>query len=99
MSHSIGGKVLTAVAVLLIAIVGFVALRANAQVSREYKNLQAKREEVSQEIQAMNARLSELRENQTRFREDPEFVAHLARQEKYTCPGEIVFKFPVPADD
>ncbi len=98
MSQTVGGKVFVFVAVIVIAIMGFFAYRMNASAAREYKKLQSQREEVTQEIKAKNLQLAELIENQNRFREDREFVAHLARQEHYTCPGEIVYKFPIPEE-
>jgi cell division protein FtsB len=46
----------------------------------------------------MQQQLAALERQQARFRDDPEFVEHVARQNRRARPGEIVFIFDMPAD-
>ena len=44
-------------------------------------------------IEAKRAEIAKLINNQRRFRTDPDFVEHIARQNHRVFPGELVFMF------
>jgi cell division protein FtsB len=46
----------------------------------------------------MQQQLAAVERQQTRFRDDPDFVEHVARQNRRARPGEIVFIFDVPVE-
>ena len=52
----------------------------------ENNNLSARIEEKQREI-------AELKDYQRRFNTDPDFVEHIARQNRQVYPGELVFVF------
>lgn len=49
--------------------------------------------ELSERIERKRAEISRLVDNQRRFRTDPDFVEHIARQNRRVFPGELVFIF------
>ncbi len=57
------------------------------------RGLEKQRQQVLAEIDAKNREIAQLRENQRRFREDPDFVEAIARQNHRVYPGEVVFVF------
>ena len=60
--------------------------------------LGARRAELERENLAQQQTLADLQRMQGRFRDDPEFVEHVARQNRRARPGEVVFLFDVPAE-
>lgn len=60
------------------------------------RGLEKQRQQVLAEIEAKNREIAQLRENQRRFREDPDFVESIARQNHRVYPGEVVFVFETP---
>ncbi|MBP5791269.1 MAG: septum formation initiator family protein [Kiritimatiellae bacterium] len=75
---------------LAILVGGTVMLWPNYMRSRSLREKDAK---LNEEIAAMRRKIAELRDNQTRFKTDREFVEMIARQNRRVFPGEIVFIF------
>lgn len=48
---------------------------------------------LAEKIEAKRREIDRLVENQRRFRTDPEFVEHIARQNRRVFPGELLFLF------
>ncbi len=65
---------------------------------RNYRMLANRRAALESENLAMQQQLAALERQQARFRDDPEFVEHVARQNRRARPGEIVFIFDMPAE-
>jgi cell division protein FtsB len=83
----------TAMVIIIIAGVAMVQPRI-----RTGRMLGARRAALERENTAMQQQLAALERQQARFRDDPEFVEHVARQNRRARPGEIVFIFDMPAD-
>ena len=49
--------------------------------------------ELSEKITHKRAEIAKLIENQKRFKTDPDFIEHIARQNRRVFPGELVFIF------
>ena len=49
--------------------------------------------ELTDRIEAKRAEIAKLIDNQRRFKTDPDFVEHIARQNHRVFPGELVFMF------
>jgi cell division protein FtsB len=49
--------------------------------------------DLSDRIEAKRAEIAKLLDNQRRFKTDPDFVEHIARQNHRLFPGELVFLF------
>ena len=60
---------------------------------RRGQDLRRADEDLSARIEAKRAEISKLIENQKRFKTDPDFVEHIARQNHRVFPGELVFLF------
>ncbi|MEI7899301.1 MAG: septum formation initiator family protein [bacterium] len=63
----------------------------------QMSHLEHQRNELLRKIDHKNNEIKLLKEKQQRFKADPEFVEHIARQNKRVRPGELVFIFD--ADD
>jgi cell division protein FtsB len=57
------------------------------------QQLQRQDEELAQRIESKRKEIASLVECQRRFRTDPDFVEHIARQSRRVFPGELVFVF------
>ncbi len=55
--------------------------------------LKEQRLELEARIRAKKAEIAQLKDNQRRFRTDPDFVEAIARQNRRVFPGELVFIF------
>ena len=60
---------------------------------RRAESLKRQNTELQQTIDRKKKEIAELRENQRRFRTDPDFVELIARQNRRVFPGELVFTF------
>lgn len=60
---------------------------------RRGQSLKRQDAELSERIKAKRSEISKLLDNQRRFRTDPDFVEHIARQNRRVFPGELVFVF------
>lgn len=83
-------RVFTVTLALAILVGGIVMLWPDYMRSRSLRERDAK---LSAEIEAKRREIAHLRENQTRFKTDREFVENIARQNHRVFPGEIVFLF------
>ena len=83
-------KTLTGCILLLIVIGGLVMMYPNY---RRPESLKRQNTELQQTIDRKKKEIAELRENQRRFRTDPDFVELIARQNRRVFPGEVVFTF------
>lgn len=52
-----------------------------------------KRAELEQSAFQKQKAIDDLKRKQLRFQEDPEFVEHIARQNRRVRPGEVIFIF------
>lgn len=93
MENSIGKKVTTVVTVVISAVLIFCAIQSNVPCLEKYEHLLVQHEELLKSNTDLRLKLDELREKQTRFAEDPEFVADVARENGYMYQGEIVFTY------
>ncbi len=98
MTSSIGSRILTGVAVVVIILTTVCAVRFNCPQYRAYKEAMAHRARLQAANAASNEELATLRSNQERFVNDEEFVMRVARQNHKLCPGETLFIFPTPDD-
>ena len=83
-------KTLTGCILLLIVVGGLVMMYPDY---RRAESLKRKNAELQQTIDRKKAEIDELKENQRRFRTDPDFVELIARQNRRVFPGELVFTF------
>lgn len=60
---------------------------------RRRSALKEQRMELESRINAKKAEIAKLKDNQRRFRTDPDFVEAIARQNRRVFPGELVFIF------
>ncbi len=98
MSGSVGSKILTCVAMVVVALTAVCAVRFNGPQYRLYKESMATRARLQAENDAKNLELAELRRDQERFLSDEEFVIRVARQNRKLFPGEVLFIFPTPEE-
>ncbi len=89
-------RCLVGVAIAVGIAIGFLVL---APRYREWRLMIDRREHLNQEIAFKQQELTQIKRNQLRFREDPEFVEHVARKNRRVRPGEIVFIFDPPPED
>ena len=83
------------------AVMVIIVVAGAAMVQPRFRNgrmLAARRAELERENLAMQQQLAAVERQQTRFRDDPDFVEHVARQNRRARPGEIVFIFDAPAE-
>ena len=99
MTSSVGSKILSCVAVVVVILTTVCAVRFNGPQYRAYKESMAQRARLQAENAAKNEELATLRRDQERFINDEEFVIKVARQNRKIFPGEILFTFPTPDDD
>jgi low affinity Fe/Cu permease len=59
----------------------------------QMRRLESQRSELLRKIDHKNSEIKLLKEKQQRFKTDPEFVEHIARQNKRVRAGELVFVF------
>ena len=59
----------------------------------QLRGLERERNELLRRINHKNNEIKILKEKQQRFKAEPEFVEHIARQNKRVRPGELVFVF------
>lgn len=81
--------------------VAIIAVAGAAMIQPRFRNgrmLASRRAELERENFDRQQQLATLQRQQARFRDDPEFVEHVARQNRRARPGEIVFIFDVPAE-
>jgi cell division protein FtsB len=93
------GKVV--VKIVFMVVLGIIFVAGSAMLIPRFQNyrmLSTRRAELEQKNLARQQELAALQRRQTRFRDDPELVEHIARQNKRVRPGEITFIFDVPAD-
>ena len=83
-------SVLTVCVLFLIVIGGLVMIYPNYRRSESLKRENAALQET---IDRKKREIATLRENQQRFRDDPDFVEMIARQNRRVFPGELVFTF------
>jgi len=77
--------------VTIVIIAGFgVALFPNYQ---RRNSLMAKEAEYARLIEEKKLEIAELREKQSRFQNDTDFIESIARQNNRVYPGELVFIF------
>ena len=98
MPISVGKTVLNYVfwlVIILILVAGSAMLAPRVHNRRV---LGARRAELESENRVQQQALADLQRKQSRFRDDPEFVEHVARQNRRARPGEVVFLFEVPAE-
>ena len=59
----------------------------------QMRGLESGRNELLRRIDHKNYEIKVLKDKQQRFKTEPEFVEHIARQNKRVRPGELVFVF------
>ncbi len=59
----------------------------------QMRGMERQRNELLRRIDHKNNEIKVLKEKQQRFKADPEFVEHIARQNKRVRAGELVFVF------
>lgn len=59
----------------------------------QLRGMERQRNELLRRIDHKNVEIKVLKEKQQRFKSDPEFVEHIARQNKRIRAGELVFVF------
>lgn len=99
MEKGFGKKIFYAVAVVIFAVVCFCAFQYNTPYWEKYKQLLLQYEDVQKDTVELRLKLDELHEKQIRFAQDHEFVAEVARENGYVCPGEIVFTYNPEEDN
>lgn len=77
-------------ALVLVAAAGLFILPPKAG---QMRRLEHQRNELLRKIDYKNSEIKLLKEKQQRFKAEPEFVEHIARQNKRVRPGELVFVF------
>ena len=83
-------RTLTGFILLLTLVGGLVLMYPNYRRAEALKRQNA---ELQETIDRKKREIEGLRENQRRFRMDPDFVEMIARQNRRVFPGELVFTF------
>jgi cell division protein FtsB len=83
-------------ALMLVAAVFVGGLLIAWPTFRRGQSLKRQDAELAQRIEEKRGEIAKLVENQTRFKTDPDFVEHIARQSRRVFPGELVFIFEDP---
>ncbi|HNX33009.1 MAG TPA: septum formation initiator family protein [Kiritimatiellia bacterium] len=78
------------IAFLLVLTAGVVTIPPKLS---QMRGLERERNDLLRRIDHKKNEIKVLKEKQQRFKTDPEFVEHIARQNKRVCPGELVFVF------
>jgi cell division protein FtsB len=63
--------------------------------AHNYRDLQKRKMALQESNMRMETRVHQLELNQQRFRNDPDFVERIAREQGMAKPGETIFRFPV----
>ena len=98
MPISVGKTVYNTVFILVVILIFVAGFAVLAPRIHNCRLLGMRRAELERDNFARQQELAGLLRNQSRFRDDPEFVEHIARQNRRARPGEIVFIFDVPAE-
>lgn len=80
-------------ALVLVAAVFVGGLLVAWPTFRRGQSLRRQDAELAERIERKRAEIAKLVENQERFKKDPDFVEHIARQNRRVFPGELVFIF------
>lgn len=82
--------------VFTLSILALIAVIGGATAYPQWRRSQMLRREqaeVRDRIETVKKEISQLTENQRRFRVDPDFVESVARRNRRVYPGELVFTF------
>ena len=85
-----------AVNYLTCTVVGVILIGGSVLIYPHYRfrnALKIENLELQRQIDVKRGEIEELRDNQRRFRNDPDFIEHIARQNHRVYPGELVFMF------
>lgn len=93
MDSSWKDRFLRGLALSLVVIVFIGGLFAVWPTYRRGQSLKRQEAELVERIEQKRRDIAALIENQRRFRTDPDFVEHIARQNRRVFPGELVFVF------
>ena len=96
MPFSVGKTVVNIVYVVVLAIIIVAGTAMLVPRYRNYRFLSRQRAELEMSNLEQQRKLEETQRMQTRFREDPEFVERIARQNRRVRPGEVAFIFDSP---
>ncbi len=91
----------TVLSIVFWTVAAIIVVAGAAMIQPRFRNarmLAARRAELERGNLAQQQQLAAVQRKQARFRDDPEFVEHVARQNRRARPGEIVFIFDVPAE-
>ena len=80
-------------ALTLVAVVFVGGLLVAWPTYRRGQALRRNDAELSRRIEMKRDEIAKLLDNQRRFKTDPDFVEHIARQNHRVFPGELVFMF------
>jgi len=78
------------IALVLVVTAGLVTIPPKVA---QLRGMERQRNDLLRRIDHKNVEIKVLKEKQQRFKSDPEFVEHIARQNKRVRPGELVFVF------
>lgn len=78
------------VALVLVVAAGVITLPPKLA---QMRGLERQRDELLRRIAHKKYEIKTLKDKQQRFKADPEFVEHIARQNRRVRPGELVFVF------
>ncbi len=87
--------------IVYVAVLGIIVVTGMAMLVPRYQNyrlLSGRRAELEQVNLTQQQVLAETVRMQTRFQDDPEFVARIARQNRRVRPGETTFIFESPEE-
>lgn len=87
------GRILHFFTLVILAVIVVGGLSVAYPRWRQRESLQRQDAELRRQIEAKNLEIAQLKENQRRFRTDPDFVEAIARRNRRVFPGELVFIF------